>query len=1236
MAVIILALSCADVLGQITSPNAGSSQPTQYTNGMPDDEIFIFCSPDANGNPIQGSLTATPTIAGPGFNFEWGLYDANTHSYPAFFTENGVATSTVNNLASGGYQVTITNNGGQTETFITWVYVSALDADINIITDPVNPGCEPFEVQGTVSTTDFTYWDPVDPGAAPFIVDASTEITVCFSANHTYVSDLGFYLVGPPSCGSPTVLLSPNPGANGQGPTCNSNNNVNNLCFTTVPSGNFNPCNQLGNFLTAPNTNSNYTGTYSSYGPDNNITQINWSPIYGCNSAEGGWAVQIYDCIAQDVGALTNATISFSDGTSTISYASGNINSAINDNSCTPQTASIFVVPISTPVDPDPHQVPNTGTITYQLGVAGSPVTLPPGTDSFSQTIDPIPTNDEWYYLEITDNFGCSAVDSVMFAYSGSGTAAIDDINPGNLLCSGSSAVQLTAASPGGDWTGNGVNASGLFNPTVAGTGTHTITYTIPPPCGDVGTIDITVGDLGFTVASTDAVCAAENGTATVTPTSGSAPFTFVWNTTPVQNDATATGLAAGDYEVEVTSSEGCSGIASVTVGLDAGDLDVSMAATSDMSCNGVCDGTAEVNVTGGADPVSILWDDPDAQTGATAVGLCAGIFNVTVTDGNDCSITLQAEIAEPDGMTANAVMTAESDCGQPTGEAQVTASGGEVAGDYDYEWDTTPVQTTATATGLASGQYTVTVSDDNGCSVTANVTVTGNATFSVNILSQTDALCAGECNGAATVAADADAVLPIAYSWNTTPVQTAATATDLCEATYTVNVTDDTGCMASTTVTIGGPQPLTVTAFTDVETLCIGQTAVLSATVDGGSGAVNTLFWTADPSDPSLDPDLETPSVSPAVSTAYTVVATDSNGCTSAPASIGVSMAEPLSLAVIQPLGADTAVCAGETVLINLAASGGDGDYSFAMGGIPVNLPLAVTPWATTVYGFTVGDGCGTPEAAAEATVTVHPIPEIVIGVEDPVGCHPHTPVFTDLTEPPVQQRVWDFGDPESSSNTATQQAIAHTFSAPGTYDISLQVTSAYGCVSDTVITQMVQVQEAPDASFTFSPVSADLFHPTITFTDQSSGNVSHWSWDFGDGAQDSVQHPSHTYQDTGYFSVTLIAYTDAGCADLARRNVTINPIFTFYVPDSFTPNGDGLNDEFRPYGEGVRWETYEMKIFNRWGQMIFFSKNVERGWNGKMGGADVEVGIYVYHISIFDRNDRQLTYNGRVNLIR
>jgi len=383
---------------------------------------------------------------------------------------------------------------------------------------------------------------------------------------------------------------------------------------------------------------------------------------------------------------------------------------------------------------------------------------------------------------------------------------------------------------------------------------------------------------------------------------------------------------------------------------------------------------------------------------------------------------------------------------------------------------------------------------------------------------------------------------------------------------------------------------------------------------------------------------DVASPEVSPEEETTYTVTVTDANGCVSAPSSVTVAISGPLTLDVVFPSNGDTTVCAGQPVSILLLGAGGDGNLTYTLhpSVAPLSMPHTLASNVTTTYIFEVNDGCGTTPANASVTVNVEPTPVVNFTVDAPAGCEPHTASFTDLSEPSGVQWLWNFGDASSSSGTSTQQNPSFTYVEVGTYDVSLQVTSASGCTSDTTIVAMIDVASPPDASFSANPMNTTLIAPTITFTDQSEGNITGWEWTFGDGFGADVQNPAHTFLDTGFFNVTLIVTSAEGCMDIARRSVKVGPDFMFYIPNSFTPDGDGLNDNFRPYGEGIRWDTFEMFVFNRWGQQIFYTNDIDNSWDGTIKGNEPVLGVYAYLIHITDDNGRKLAFRGNITLLR
>jgi hypothetical protein len=210
------------------------------------------------------------------------------------------------------------------------------------------------------------------------------------------------------------------------------------------------------------------------------------------------------------------------------------------------------------------------------------------------------------------------------------------------------------------------------------------------------------------------------DGVATAT-SSGTAPFTYLWSPTN-QTGQTASALCAGNYTVTITDNTGCTTSTSVII-TEPTALMAAGSTITNVSCNGGSDGSATVNPGGGTPPYNYLWS-PAGGSNITATGLTVGTYTVTVTDGNGCTITSSATITEPTLLTAFTVVGTNATCATCTdGSAYVIANGGIPA--YTYAWNTSPVQTAFSATGLSPGNYTACVTDANGCSTCSGVTIT-------------------------------------------------------------------------------------------------------------------------------------------------------------------------------------------------------------------------------------------------------------------------------------------------------------------------------------------------------------------------------------------------------------------------------------------------------------------------------------------------------------------------------
>lgn len=249
----------------------------------------------------------------------------------------------------------------------------------------------------------------------------------------------------------------------------------------------------------------------------------------------------------------------------------------------------------------------------------------------------------------------------------------------------------------------------------------------------------------------------------------------------------------------------------------------------TNINCSGASTGSINATIVGGTTPFGLSWSGPGSftSTNEDISSLIAGTYVLSITDANGCTANASTTLTQPTALTATASMTTAVSCfGGNNGIASASANGGTAP--YSYAWSTAPAQNGTSATGLATGPYTVLVTDANGCTTTSNVSIAQPAAaLSVAISAQTNVLIFGQSTGSATASASAGTG-PYSYSWNTTPVQNSATAINLAAGSYTVTATDANGCNTSTTVIIGQPaNALSASIAAQTNVLCFGNSTV-------------------------------------------------------------------------------------------------------------------------------------------------------------------------------------------------------------------------------------------------------------------------------------------------------------------------------------------------------------------------------------------------------------------------
>ena len=223
-----------------------------------------------------------------------------------------------------------------------------------------------------------------------------------------------------------------------------------------------------------------------------------------------------------------------------------------------------------------------------------------------------------------------------------------------------------------------------------------------------------------------------------------------------------------------------------------------------------------------------------------------------------------------------------------------------------------------------------------------------------------------------------------------------------------------------------------------------------------------------------------------------------------------------------------------------------------------------------------------------------------------------------------------YNFGDGSFSNN----RNPSHIYNYISTFDVGLEVLSSHGCRNDTVMLDVINAHDFPIVDFKVDKLFASEISSEISFYNGSVG-ATKYLWDFDNGEYTYEENPIFRFNNPRSYDVSLTATNDFGCSSNMIKTIQINPEFTFYIPDAFTPDNDGINDVF--IAKGKRISSFFMQVFNRWGEVVFESSKIDFGWNGKnSSGKMLSNGVYLYKIQVYDLNQRLRVYNGEVKLLR
>lgn len=279
---------------------------------------------------------------------------------------------------------------------------------------------------------------------------------------------------------------------------------------------------------------------------------------------------------------------------------------------------------------------------------------------------------------------------------------------------------------------------------------------------------------------------------------------------------------------------------------------------------------------------------------------------------------------------------------------------------------------------------------------------------------------------------------------------------------------------------------------------------------------------------------------------------------------------------------------------------------------------------YTITLVGISTSYGC-IDSVSQVFIIDTTPVPQISSSLL--YGCAPLTINFNN-TSIYSNFYSWNFGD----GNTSALEFPSNLYNLPGTYTVTFIAENIFQCKDTTQL--HILVNPRPIASFTISPFEC-TYPATVDFINNSSGAIS-YSWNFGDGNgfSSTVQNPSMTYENPNQYPITLISSNIFGCLDTTFNTVIVCPLFTFYLPSAFSPNGDLMNDEF--FGEGLGIKDFQMDIFDRWGNLVFHTDEIKNHWDGTYKGRMVQEDVYVYKINLTDIFFSPHKYIGKITVVR
>lgn len=1208
-----LSVATVDAFGLVTAVSAGTTDITYTVNSGCNNPfssaLTLTVDPDANAGTVSGT---TPLCIGATANFTsngdlLGSWSSSDPSVATVIAGTGV--------------------------------VTAVSAGTATITYAVN-GCNGPDNASLVLT--------VDPDVIAGIVSGTSPLCITASANYSSTGDIGG------TWSSTNVLVAT---VSLTGVVTAVSAGTTNITYTV--NGCNGPLSAFQTLTVDPNASS---GTISGTTP----LCIGSTDTYTSDGDAGGsWSSTnpLIATVVAGTGLVTAVSAGTTDITYTVSAGCNNPVSSILTLTVSPNVNAGTVSGIS------PLCVGATNTYTSNGDAGGTWSSSAPAVASVvagSGLVTALSAGTADITYTVT---GCNGPASALVTLTVNSTPVVTATGI-NLTCFNSCNGNAIATIAGGNplytyaWSTGTIDTIAALTDTIKGLciGSYTVTVTDANGCAGTDSITLTqptqiVPNITTGNISCLGVC---DGLSESSPTGGTAPYTFAWNTGSV--DTLITDLCPGTYTVIVTDSFGCTISLPDTIVQAATVL--SNAIITNATC-GLCDGQVVLSPSGGISPYTFLWGS--GQTSDTETNLCAGLYSVNITDSAGCSSSYSIPISNPGGPTSAVITSTNISCfGLSDGSVTaVTPAGGTPP--YSYLW-IQGGQTTPTLSNLGAGVYYVQIADSVGCSLIDSVIITeptqvvvnqfitaatcgacdgslsvaprgGAAPYTVvwntgSVLDTISSLCPGFysvqitdfvgcsqsivmplnslnaptlttssvpllCNAACNATATvvaAGGILPYTYLWNDPGAQTTDVATALCAGTYFVQVTGG-GCVSFASVEITDPAPIGFSLANSVDPLCNGNSNGSVAVIPFGGTLPYTFSWTGSGS--------VSDTASGLAAGIYTVTVTDANGCTSSQSN---TLVDPDSLTISNvPTPASCNTIADGA--IDVTVGGGTPGYTYQWSGGSALTTQDLAGILIGSYDITVTDtnGCTiTDNIIITSTVTVN-----AVAGNDTAFCEPGTML---LSATGSSANVVNYQWFQIPANTLLGSVMDVSVTPPlGTTDYYVIVDNGAGCAHNDTISVTVNALPVANAGADVTILATT----TTVLGGNPTGPVgATYSWDPILGLDNGTNsNPVANPTVTTTYTVTVTSAEGCTSTDIVIVTVVANITFA----NGISPNADGANDEWIIDNIEL-FPKSVVEVYNRWGELLFQSTGYTEKWKGIFKGKLLPVGTYYYIINLND----------------